>query len=59
MLEYTASYGGNMKFLKWLLNREKYDIGVIRFGDSILIPGRDYFKESKDIELLEEYKNIT
>lgn len=45
-----------MNFLKWLLKREKYDIGIIRFGDSILIPGRDYFKESKDIVLLEEYK---
>lgn len=46
-----------MGFLKRLFKKQKYNIGVIRFGDNIVIPGRDYFKDEKDIELLEEYKN--
>lgn len=29
---------------------------IIRFGDNIVIPGRDYFDNEKDIILLEEYK---
>ena len=45
-----------MGFLKRLFKKQKYNIGVIRFGDNIVIPGRDYFKDEKDIELLEEYK---
>lgn len=45
-----------MGFLKQLFKKQKYNIGVIRFGDNIVIPGRDYFKDEKDIELLEEYK---
>ena len=45
-----------MGFLKRLFKKQKYNIGVIRFGDNIVIPGRDYFKDEKDVELLEEYK---
>lgn len=44
-----------MNFLKRLF-KKNYNIGIIRFGDNIVIPGRDYFKNEKDIELLEEYK---
>lgn len=45
-----------MDFLKRLFKKQKYNIGVIRFGDNIVIPGRDYFNDEKDIKLLEEYK---
>lgn len=45
-----------MNFLLRLFKKEKHNIGVIRFGDNLVIPGRDYFKDEKDIILLENYK---
>ena len=45
-----------MNILERLFKKKKYNIGIIRFGDNIVIPGRDYFNDKKDIELLEEYK---
>lgn len=46
-----------MNFFKKLFNKREYNIGIIRFGDNIVIPGRDYFKDENKIKLLEEYKN--
>lgn len=45
-----------MNFLLRLFKKEKHNIGVIRFGDNLVIPGREYFKDEKDIILLENYK---
>ena len=45
-----------MNFLLRLFKKEKHNIGVIRFGDNLVIPGREYFKVEKDIILLEIYK---
>ena len=45
-----------MNFLLRLFKKEKHNIGVIRFGDNLVIPGREYFKDEKDIILLEIYK---
>ena len=45
-----------MNYFKQLFKKKNYNIGIIKFGDNIVIPGRDYFKDEKDIELLEEYK---
>lgn len=45
-----------MNFLLRLFKKEKHNIGVIRFGDNLVIPGRDYFKDEKHIILLENYK---
>ncbi|MBP3444494.1 MAG: hypothetical protein J6K23_00940 [Bacilli bacterium] len=45
-----------MNFLLRLFKKEKHNIGVIRFGDNLVIPGRKYFKDEKDIILLENYK---
>lgn len=45
-----------MNFLLRLFKKEKHNIGVIRFGDNLVIPGREYFKDAKDIILLENYK---
>lgn len=45
-----------MNFLTKLFKKKKYDIGIIRFGDNIVIPGRDYFKNEEEIEILQEYK---
>lgn len=45
-----------MNFLLRLFKKEKHNIDVIRFGDNLVIPGREYFKDEKDIILLENYK---
>ena len=45
-----------MNFLLRLFKKEKHNIGVIRYGDNLVIPGREYFKDEKDIILLEKYK---
>lgn len=45
-----------MNFLKRLFKKKNYNIGIIRFGDNIVIPGRDYFKDESKIKLLEVYK---
>ena len=45
-----------MNFLLRLFKKEKHNIGVIRFGDNLVIPGREYFKDEKYIILLENYK---
>lgn len=45
-----------MNFLKRLFKKKNYNIGIIRFGDNIVIPGRDYFEDENKIKLLELYK---
>lgn len=45
-----------MNFIKRLFKKKNYNIGIIRFGDNIVIPGRDYFEDENKIELLEVYK---
>lgn len=45
-----------MNILELLFKKKTHDIGIIRFGDSLVIPGREYFKDIKDIQLLENYK---
>lgn len=40
MLGYILIYWGFMNFLLRLFKKEKHNIGVIRFGDNLVIPGR-------------------
>lgn len=48
-----------MNLFKWLtdkLKKRDYNIGIMRFGDNIIVPGREYCKNESQIEILEEYK---
>lgn len=48
--------GENMNLINLIFKKKFQTKEIIRFGDNIVIPGRDYFDNEKDIILLEEYQ---